>query len=440
MCDTFVATEEHTLTGHIIFGKNSDREPNESQAIIRIPRIHHEEKTVKTTYISLPQVKETYEVILSKPFSGWGAEMGANEFGVVIGNEAVFTKVKIPGRNDGLTGMDMIRLALERSANAEEAMGKIVYFLEKYGQDACGGYENRNMFYHNSFIIADPRKAFVLETAGKEWAAIKVNGFRSISNGLTIGSEFDYSSENLISFAKRNGWLKKGKDFHFADAYSDKFYTHFSKCRIRQAVTTSAGSRYGKTFDAYAAMRILQEHPNSHFHPSESDMGSVCLHATGITTPNQTNGSMVAELRKTKPSTYWFTGTSAPCLSLYKPFFIPGKTIKKGEYDEPGSRFDGSMWWRSEKLNRIVQANYPAYSSLFLDEKSRLQHAWIEKERALLLKGKPLSYDKLSIECMETGNRILNEWLARVVQYKPQKRFQPFFNLYWKIQNKKAGL
>jgi len=42
----------------------------------------------------------------------WGGEMGANEYGVVIGNEAVFTKVK-KERTPRLLGVDLLRLALE---------------------------------------------------------------------------------------------------------------------------------------------------------------------------------------------------------------------------------------------------------------------------------------------------------------------------------------
>jgi len=42
--------------------------------------------------LTVPQILETAQVLLCQPFWMFGAEMGANEYGVVIGNEAIFTK------------------------------------------------------------------------------------------------------------------------------------------------------------------------------------------------------------------------------------------------------------------------------------------------------------------------------------------------------------
>lgn len=62
------------------------------------------------TYISIDQVKHTNAVILSKPSWMWGAEMGANQHGVCIGNEAVWTKLQGPEDEiQKLLGMDMVR-------------------------------------------------------------------------------------------------------------------------------------------------------------------------------------------------------------------------------------------------------------------------------------------------------------------------------------------
>ncbi len=122
MCDTVVATAEITADGVTIFVKNSHREPNEAHCLVHIPATNHlPGSRVKCTYIDIPQVKHTYSVLLAKPFWIWGAEMGANEHKVVIGNEAVFTKA-LYDEEDALIGMDYLRLALERASTAREAL------------------------------------------------------------------------------------------------------------------------------------------------------------------------------------------------------------------------------------------------------------------------------------------------------------------------------
>src|SRR5512139_2745316 len=116
MCDTLVALGNVTADGVTLFGKNSDREPNEAHQLLRVPAAEHPAgSTVQCTYLEIPQVDHTCEVLLGKPFWMWGAEMGANEHGVAIGNEAVFTKVP-QMKGAALTGMDLLRLGLERAA------------------------------------------------------------------------------------------------------------------------------------------------------------------------------------------------------------------------------------------------------------------------------------------------------------------------------------
>ena len=88
-----------------------------------------EDSIVQCTYIRIPQVKHTHAVLLSKPFWMWGAEMGVNEHGLAIGNEAVFTKIPYQ-KSDALTGMDLLRLALERAATASQAVTTITDLIE----------------------------------------------------------------------------------------------------------------------------------------------------------------------------------------------------------------------------------------------------------------------------------------------------------------------
>jgi len=86
MCDTLVALPNSTSNKTLLFAKNSDRDPNEAQfPVIFEGGNHSSNEKVKCTYIEIPQAARTYKILLSKPFWMWGGEMGANEYGVVIG-------------------------------------------------------------------------------------------------------------------------------------------------------------------------------------------------------------------------------------------------------------------------------------------------------------------------------------------------------------------
>jgi len=47
-------------------------------------------------------------VVLSRPAWLWGAEMGANDQGVCVGNEAVWTREPVCD-GEALLGMDLVR-------------------------------------------------------------------------------------------------------------------------------------------------------------------------------------------------------------------------------------------------------------------------------------------------------------------------------------------
>ncbi|MFU8827578.1 MAG: C69 family dipeptidase, partial [Brevefilum sp.] len=283
MCDSFVALGNATRDGSVIFGKNSDRHPNEAHELILIPRATHPQGTdVKCTYISVPQVQETNAVLLSKPFWIWGGEMGANEHGVAIGNEAVFTKVPYD-KEPGLLGMDFIRLALERASTADEALEVMIELLETYGQggnSTCFG----SFYYHNSFIIADPSTAWVFETAGKHWAAEKVRDIYTISNILSIGDTWDRASSDLVSYAVSKGWCKNEETFNFSECYSDLIYTKFGAGQHRACRTSELlESRLGE-IDLPFAMQVLRDHgphADDNWLPGTGIVGAeVCMHAS----------------------------------------------------------------------------------------------------------------------------------------------------------------
>ena len=442
MCDTLIALPSATKTNSLIFGKNSDREPNEAQAIVRFPRLKHNEKLVRCTYIDVPQVEETFEVILSKPFWMWGAEMGVNQYGVTIGNEAIFTKVKFQKTIQGLTGMDLLRLALERSKTANEALICITDLLKSYGQDACGGYQNRDFFYHNSFIIADSAEAWILETAGSEWVAKKVKHYGSISNGVTIQDDYDLISENAIAFAKGKGWYNSG-NFNFSKAYSNSLMSWASACRVRQKTTMKGATQAG--FNVKSAIEILASHhlPHAKFAPHKASTSDVCMHATGKLNPSHTVGSMIVEIRKDKPITVWLTGTSNPCLSIYKPFFFGEDGVLNETNQVPDVKFDRkTLWWISERLYRLGNLNYSDLKNIISENQLKLQNEFIEEEQQLFAKNSTENeMQEFSKDSFQKAFKALIDWnnKASKLPWRPSS-WNPIYYFLRKNINKKVGL
>ncbi len=64
----------------------------------------------------------------------------------------------------------------------------------------------------------------MLETAGEFWAWKKIEGFYSISNGLTLEDNYDAIHPNAIDFAYQNGWIKRENRFRFEPRFPIPFY------------------------------------------------------------------------------------------------------------------------------------------------------------------------------------------------------------------------
>lgn len=191
MCDTLVALAPATASGAVLFAKNSDRPPDEEQVVVWSPsRLDH--ATVRTTHIEIAaHTGPTRACLLSVPVWGWGAEHGVNDAGVAIGNEAIYTTLDPRVAAPALTGMDLVRLGLERAGSARAAVEVIVELLEEYGQGGTGHDPNGASgprAYWSSFLVADPWEAFVLETSGRDWMVEPVDETRAISNRTTIPS------------------------------------------------------------------------------------------------------------------------------------------------------------------------------------------------------------------------------------------------------------
>jgi dipeptidase len=438
MCDTFIALPAATADGSVLFGKNSDREPNEAQYLEYHPaRTYETGETLQCTYLQIPQVRSTYAVVLSRPFWMWGAEMGSNEKGVVIGNEAVFTRMSRASKA-GLTGMDLLRLGLERSATAVAALDTIVELLAEYGQGGACGFEDKRLTYHNSFIIADPAEAWVLETAGPLWAALKVTDCYAISNCLSIGEHFDRSHPDVIATARRRGWLKPGRTFHFARCFSDWFYTTFSASRRRQGRTSGLMQKTAGKLDVPSALGILRDHHVPTYSPdTHLLLDRVCAHAANPLTrfAAQSTASFVAHLKADR-QTYWATGTSAPCTGVFKPFWFEDKVLPDLGPPPAGHYDPAALWWNHEKLHRLVLADYRARIGVYRAERDQLEENFFERA-AQASAGECWQVTRAAFQQAWEASQ---KWMGSLQELPVHKRPRAYYRHFWNRQNKKAGL
>jgi secernin len=445
MCDTMVALGSATADGVTIFGKNSDREPNEAHHLLRIPRAKHKPgSVVKCTYIEIPQVAETYEVLLTKPFWIWGTEMGVNEYGVAIGNEAVYAKVPY-NKEPGLIGMDLLRLALERAKTARDALEVITLLLAEHGQGGNTGFEHKS-YYHNSFLIADPQDAWLLETAGRHWVAEQVQDVRTISNGLTIGERWDLASEELVSYAVKRGWCKGRDDFHFARCYSDFLYTTLSESKKRQSCTAGLLNSQKGQISVETFIQALRSHaPQAHdtnrqrWRPAQGLFGwSICVHAGfGPIHAYQATGSMISHLAS-GVQTHFVTGTAAPCTSLFKPVWLGGELPDTGP--APTGTYDAAtLFWRHEVLHRATLRDYEARIALYQEERDALERRMIKD--ALACTNESLA-ERLafSARSFAEADQAEARWKERVLAAQPSTRSRFFYGLAWRGFNRKAKM
>jgi secernin len=273
MCDCLVVLGTAARDGHTLFAKNSDRPPNEVQLLEWFePRT---ESRTKTTYLDIdPHDGATLRFLGSRPSWMWGVEHGVNEAGVAAGNASIYTTLDPRGMPPALTGMDLVRLALERATTAIDAAFVVTDLLERYGQGGSG-HEDVDRPYWSSFLVADPRSAFVVETSGRDYEVERVERTRATSNRTTIPS-FD------------RGHRHPGQP---VDRLVDPRLAASMRVLTVEPVTVDA----------------LATHLRSH--AGGGDGYTICMHVPGV---EATTASIIAELRSDGSPRVW-TLQGSPC-------------------------------------------------------------------------------------------------------------------------------
>jgi secernin len=416
-CDTFVVAPAASADGSMLLGKNSDRPVNETQPLRYLPaRAPARGDRLQLAYVEIPDARETLAHVGASPYWCWGHELGLNERGVAIGNEALFTRDLALHQDraraghppaPGILGMELVRLGLERGGTAVAAVEAMTGLLERYGQWGAGvaGRPAVDAAYDNSYVIADGREAWVLETTGNRWVAARVRPSTwSISNQATIRTEWDRASDDLVAHAVEGGWwpAEHAERFDFAEAYTDpQVPLQVSQIRLQRSRELLREAGRGAGADVAAAASVLRDHyegtflQGPYFNAARPDFLTLCMHShpSGFTWGNTASSAVCVLPAGERPAYLWWAAVT-PCTSVYVPVFVdalglPETLARPGtapagsvnpERAPEDSPADGSYWWTFQRL--LDAAKGDALGSAFNDRQPEVRAAFDPLETA----------------------------------------------------------
>ena len=342
MCDTLCAIgRERTL-----FAKNSDRPVAETQ-LVEGHGGRDAGGYLRTQYLEMEDAGAC-RLLGCRPEWLWGLETGVNERRVAIGNEKVFTVDDPYKVEPALIGMDLVRLGLERGRTASEALDVMTDLLERHGQGGVGDQAHHEPYF-SSFLIADPRKAWVLETSARTWVAREVDDAATISNRLSLGTDWTRASPDV------------DRDTDFDTYRLARAPTGHADIRLAASRACLASGSEALTPRILAAQ--MRHHGERPWGPPGGDPAavssppattlpdgtgvSICMHVRGY---QATASSMIAELPAdaARPLRAW-VAPGSPCVSVYVPLFPPN--------DIPHELGDAGTWKRFLSLRERVEAD-----------------------------------------------------------------------------------
>jgi secernin len=354
VCDTLCVLGDHGT----LFAKNSDRPVTEPQ-VVRAHRRRGAGGRLRTQYLELTE-RGAAATVLSRPAWLWGAEHGVNEHAVAIGNEMVNTVDDPRLAPPALLGMDLVRLGLERSTTADEALEVMTGLLERHGQGGVGDEVN-GVAYWSSFLIADPASAWLLETSGRAWAARRLDRGGAISNRLTLRRDWTRASSGVAPGTDLESWRDPATPTGFADGRLAA-----SRAFVERRLVAPAPD--GRSGAARAVVAHLRDHGtgpwgapggNGPVVPAPVEVGAdgtgvtLCMHIRDF---EATTASMVAELpvEGAGPGRAW-VALGNPCASVFVPVLAPSPSAPRASV--PTVLSQESTARRFAALSRAAEAD-----------------------------------------------------------------------------------
>jgi len=403
-CDMVVALGRAAVDGQTLFGQNSGRPIGEKQVLCRTSgREFAPGEKIRTQYLEVLQPRKTVAVLATRPDGWWGYCNGVNEHGVVMGCATLQNKISCS--EPGLTGGDLVRLALERCHSARHGVDLLGELIERHGQ-SCQTGSCYPAGGDNGFLVADGAEAFAVETAGHHWVYQEV---RAVSNVCLIHQDWDRISPGLASFAIAQGWWPRdGRKLDFAATCSDFAVGQASGLR-RWGRSTLLLEQQNGHIDAPFLRRVLSDHyEGTHFEvdPNTPCAGPVplCQHGNGPRIA-WTGFSTVVQIgaKSFRLPIVWYA-FGPPCVNVYFPLFLEGEL--------PQHYVLGNILIRMNGLEQKFRNDPERWDSL-QDGLGRLQVRFDHEAEEFALEGASLKKQGCNFELQRLAGTFMQHTLEQ---------------------------
>jgi dipeptidase len=341
-----------------------------------------------------------------------------------MGEEAVFT-TQMNEEKDGIIGPDLMRIGLERGRDCREAIEMMTRLLEQYGQGGSAELKG-NSHFDSSFLMADTKEAYILETAGRDWTVRQIEDVGSISNLLGIGTNYTRCS------------LPAGTTVDWAKTYGLPDVPPTLGSPTRQAITyNTLLEKKGQTTPR--TMFDLMRHHGEGYHPATAEAHTnICVHAG----PQenrwwQADGVLVTDVGS-HGVLAWVTGTSGNCVSIFKPVFMGVDLPDIGPY--PTEHFDPhSLWWKHELLHRRAMADFDELVPEIREDFDEIEEEFLEQAESV--KRGTLAEKKDFMDyCFRTAMDATENWIAELRMMRGLCFEDPSYRAMWAKLNAEAGM
>jgi dipeptidase len=319
--DMMAAVGRAAADGHALFGHNATGRSGAPFGLERTPGgAHAPDERVRATLIELPQARRTHAVLGGRPGGCWGYCHGVNEHGVAAGCTRLRTRLRLDA--PGLTGPDLVRLALERGQTARQAVEVLTGLVARHGQGAFPGRPDEP---DAAVLLADGREAFLVEASGPAWVCQEVAQARAASDACTIRQDWDAIAPGLAGRAIERGWWPQdGSKLDFAGALGAGAAAPALR---RWGQATRLLEEQSGHIDAAFLRRVLTDHYEGSADEADprdpgADPQPLCCHAAA-SRPLATVSSLVAVIGGEVPLAWWAPGP--PCGSVYLPLLPAGE-------------------------------------------------------------------------------------------------------------------